>query len=68
MVEYKKYTIPLTIDMIAKNEDSAKETICEILDQAIIYGIELKEYEVQRCQYSANVNRVFDYDFEEDEE
>ena len=67
MREYEIYTIPLTIDVIAKNEDSAKETICEILDKAFIYGVGLKEYEIQRRQYSADVNRIFDYDFEESE-
>lgn len=65
---YQSYKIKTEIEVIAGSRTEAENLVCEILDQAFIYGLGLYEETVMAKQYSpVDVTRVFDYDIEEGE-
>lgn len=65
---YSLYSVPVTIDVIAKDKEEAENLICDILDCAFIYGVGHKESEIQRTQTATDVARVFDFDIKEAKE
>ena len=66
--KYDVYRLTVTVDVIAKDRVSAENLICDIMDQAFVYGVGLKEYAEQARQCPTDVNRIFDYEIVEGKE
>ena len=65
MTDYEIHHVRVDIEVIAKNQTEAENLVDKILHHAFIYGCGLGTY---AQDHNNNYARVFDFDFEEEEE